>query len=53
MSTKMKEVSPSRQSASKVIFAAFKIIKEAGGQLEIKTITEKIPEKIILFECEK
>lgn len=53
MSTKMKEVSPSRQSASKVIFAAFKIIKEAGGQLEIKTITEKIPEKIILTEWEK
>lgn len=53
MSTETKLISLSKQTASKSIFAAFKILKSAGGQLPGKDVINKLRETIDLNEWEK
>ncbi len=48
-----KELAPSKQSAAKTMFAAFKILKEAGGQLSGKQVIDKIHKTVELTEWEK
>src|SRR5690349_20740509 len=45
--------SPSKQTASKTMFAAFDILKAAGGQLPGKDVINKIREKVSFTEWEK
>ncbi|MFM2204252.1 MAG: hypothetical protein RLZZ605_1216, partial [Bacteroidota bacterium] len=53
MNTELQQLAPSRQSAAKTMFETFLILKEAGGQLSVKQIIEKIPERIDLTDWEK
>ena len=53
MSTETKLISLSKQTASKSIFAAFEILKSAGGQLPGKDVINKLRETIDLTEWEK
>ncbi|MBA4139302.1 MAG: hypothetical protein H0X70_02190 [Segetibacter sp.] len=45
--------SPSKQTASKTIFAAFQILKEAGGQLPGREVINRVREKVSFTEWEK
>jgi restriction system protein len=47
-----KELSPSKKLASKVIFEAFKILKEAGGSMKGYDVVEKIRSRVSLNEWE-
>jgi restriction system protein len=47
------ELSPSKQTAAKTIYAALTILKEAGGEMPGKEVMEKIPEKVNLTDWEK
>ncbi len=47
------QLSKSRQTAAKVIFEAFKILKEAGGQLPGRDVVDKIKERLEFTEWEK
>lgn len=47
-----KEVAPSRATAAKVIFEAFKILKEEGGKLAGKEIIEKIRSRVSFTDWE-
>ena len=49
----LEELAPSKQTASKTVFAAFNILKAAGGELPGKQVIEKIREKIDLSDWEK
>lgn len=42
----------SRRTAAKTIFASFKILKEAGGQLPVKEVIKKLSESLIFDEWE-
>jgi len=53
MDKELEKLAPSKQSGAKIVFAAFKILKEAGGQLPGKQIVNKIRETIKLTEWEK
>ena len=53
MSIETKLISLSKQTASKSIFAAFEILKSAGGQLPGKDVINKLRETIDLTEWEK
>jgi restriction system protein len=53
MKKEPKELSPSKQTAAKTVFAAFKILKSAGGQLPGKEVLQKIRETVPLTEWEK
>ena len=53
MSVETKLISLSKQTASKSIFAAFEILKSAGGQLPGKDVINKLRETIDLTEWEK
>lgn len=53
MDKELKKIAPSKQSAAKTVFAAFKILKEAGGHLPGKQIINKIRETVKLTEWEK
>lgn len=53
MSKKFEELSPSIQVATKTIYAAFKILKTAGGHLPGKEVIDKIEEKVEFTEWEK
>lgn len=48
----MKEISKSKQIALKTIFAAFEILKKAGGEMRGKEVIEKISETIKFNEYE-
>lgn len=52
MSKKFEELSPSIQVATKTIYAALKILKEAGGHLPGKQVIDKIKEKVTFNEWE-
>lgn len=52
MSKKFEDLSPSVQTATKTIYAAFKILKEAGGHLPGKQVIDKIKEQVKLTEWE-
>lgn len=47
------KLSPSKASATKTIFEAFKILKEEGGNLPGREVIEKIPNRIEFSEWEK
>ncbi|MDH5716956.1 MAG: Mrr restriction system protein [Spirochaetia bacterium] len=49
----MTKLAPSKQTAAKTIYAAFKILKENGNQLPGKDVVEKISETVELSEWEK
>lgn len=53
MSSEIEKLSPSRQTAVKVIYEAFKILKEAGGSMPGKEVVNKIRESVELSEWEK
>ena len=53
MSKEIKQISLSKQTASKTIFAAFEILKSAGGQLPGKEVINRVRETITLTEWEK
>lgn len=49
----IEKLSPSMQSAAKSVFAAFEILREAGGQLPVKEVLESIPQRVELSDWEK
>jgi restriction system protein len=51
MNTKKK--SPSRAIAEKTVFAAFNILKDAGGQMRGKAVVDKIRETVSFDDYEK
>jgi len=53
MDKELKKLSLSGQSAAKTMFVAFKMLKEAGGQLPVKQILDKIRESVELTDWEK
>jgi restriction system protein len=48
-----KEISKSRRLATKVIYEAFKVLKEAGGSLKGYEVTEKLTQRLTFDEWEK
>jgi restriction system protein len=53
MNKELDKLAPSKESAAKTLFATFKILKEAGGQLPSKEVIEKIRERVEFTEWEK
>ena len=53
MEKNIKPQSASSQSASKTIFAAFQILKAAGGQLPGREVIQKVRETVMLTDWEK
>ncbi|MCL2415130.1 MAG: restriction endonuclease [Bacteroidales bacterium] len=53
MDKELEKLAPSKQSAAKTVFAAFKILKETGGHLSGKQVMDKIRETIDLSDWEK
>jgi restriction system protein len=56
MESSVKEIeklSPSVKCATKTVFAAFQILKDAGGEMPSKKILDLIPEKVSLTDWEK
>ena len=53
MEKELDKLAPSKRSAAKTIFATFKILKEAGGQLPGKQVIEKIRNTVELTDWEK
>jgi len=53
MSSEIETLSPSRQTAVKVIYEAFKILKSAGGSMPGKEVVNKVRESVELSEWEK
>lgn len=53
MEKQLDELAPSKRSASKTIFAAFNILKNAGGQMPGKIVIDKIKETITFTDWEK
>lgn len=53
MDTELEKLAPSKRSAAKTMFAAFNILKEAGGELPGKEVIEKIRDTIELSDWEK
>jgi restriction system protein len=53
MDKELEKLAPSKRTAAKTLFAAFKILKEAGGQLSGKQVIDKIRETIELTDWEK
>jgi restriction system protein len=48
-----KELSPSRKVATKVIYAAFRILKENGGSMRGSDLVEKIRKSVSFNDWEK
>jgi restriction system protein len=53
MAKEFKDLSPSRQSATKTVFATFKMLKEAGGQLPGREVIEKLRKTLKFNDWEK
>lgn len=53
MNKKIEELAPSKRSAAKTMYATFKILKEAGGQLPGKQVIDRIRETIEFTDWEK
>ncbi|GAB1371037.1 restriction endonuclease [Candidatus Kapaibacterium sp.] len=53
MDNEIEKLAPSKRAAAKTMFAAFKILKESGGQLPGKQVVDKIRETIELTDWEK
>ncbi len=53
MEKELDKLAPSKRSAAKTIFATFKILKEAGGQLPGKQVIDKIRNTVELTDWEK
>ena len=52
MENEIKKLPPSKQSAAKTVFAAFKILKASGGQMSGKDVMQKIRETIQFSDWE-
>jgi restriction system protein len=52
MEKDLEQLAPSKRSAAKTMFAAFKILKEAGGQLHGKQVIDKIRQTVKLTDWE-
>lgn len=52
MSNEVNKIAPTKQIAKKVVYASFKILKEAGGQLERKILFNKIASTVNLSDYE-
>ena len=50
---KEKELSPSRFLASKVIYAAFQILKDHGNEMQMRDLMVEVEKKVDLNEWEK
>ncbi|MDQ6608544.1 MAG: winged helix-turn-helix domain-containing protein, partial [Bacteroidota bacterium] len=53
MDKELDKLAASKRSASKTMYATFKILKDAGGQLPGKQVIEKIRTTVELTEWEK
>ena len=53
MDKELEKLSPSSQSVAKTLFATFKILKSAGGQLSGRNVIEKIRETVQFNDWEK
>lgn len=53
MDKELENLAPSKRAAAKTIFATFKILKDAGGQLPGKQVIEKIRNTVELTDWEK
>lgn len=53
MEKELEHLAPSKRAAAKTMYAAFKILKEAGGQLHSKQVIDKIRETVELTDWEK
>ena len=53
MENELEELAPSKRSAAKTMFATFKILKDAGGQLPGRQVIDKIRETVELTDWEK
>jgi len=53
MDKELEKLAPSKRSAAKTLYATFKILKEAGGQLPGKQVIDKIRETVELTDWEK
>lgn len=53
MDKELEKFAPSKRSAAKTMFAAFKILKEAGGHLSGKEVIGKIRDTVELTDWEK
>ncbi|TRZ75314.1 MAG: Mrr restriction system protein [Bacteroidetes bacterium] len=53
MDKELEKLSPSKQSVAKTLFATFKILKSAGGQLSGRNVIEKIRETVQFNDWEK
>ena len=53
MDKELEKLAPSKRATAKTLFAAFKILKEAGGQLSGKQVIDKIRETVELTDWEK
>ncbi len=53
MNNELDKLAPSKRSAAKNMYATFKILKEAGGQLPGKEVVEKIRNTVELTDWEK
>ena len=42
MNNELEKLAPSKQTAAKTLFATFKILKEAGGQMPGRDVVDKI-----------
>src|SRR4028118_1028546 len=53
MKANSKEIAPSRASAAKVIFEAFKVLKEEGGELASREVTDRIRSRLSFSDWEQ
>lgn len=53
MDKELNDLSPSKQTAAKTVFATFKILKQAGGQLPGREVIKKIQDTVQFTDWEK
>jgi restriction system protein len=53
MKDETQDITPAKQTAIKVLFEAFRVLKDNGGQLRSKDVLDKVRERIELSDWEK
>ena len=53
MNTEIEKLAPASQTAAKTLFEAFKVLKEAGGQLKGSEVINKLKERLEFTDWEK
>src|SRR5205823_14754294 len=53
METELDTLAPSKATAAKTVYATFKILKAAGGQLPGREVVQKLRERLTFSEWEK